>query len=25
MQHWRACQHCPFNPNCVGAGNATVH
>jgi hypothetical protein len=25
MQHWRACQHCPYNPNCAGAGNATVH
>lgn len=25
MQHWRACQHCPNNPNCAGAGNATVH
>ena len=25
MQRWRACQHCPNNPNCAGAGNATVH
>ena len=25
MQLWRACQHCPHNPNCAGAGNATVH
>jgi len=25
MQHWRACQHCPNNPSCAGAGNATVH
>ncbi|WP_072450780.1 MULTISPECIES: hypothetical protein [unclassified Pseudomonas] len=25
MQHWRACQHCPYNPSCAGAGNATVH
>jgi hypothetical protein len=25
MQCWRACQHCPFNPTCAGAGNATVH
>ncbi|WP_312375749.1 hypothetical protein [Pseudomonas oryzihabitans] len=23
MQHWRACQHCPFNPNCAGATHAT--
>lgn len=25
MQLWRACQHCSNNPNCAGAGNATVH
>lgn len=25
MQHWRACQHCPFNPNCAGGSHATVH
>lgn len=25
MQHWRACQHCPMNPNCAGGANATVH
>ncbi len=25
MQHWRACQHCPHNPNCTGAGNARIH
>ncbi|MFJ2712221.1 hypothetical protein ACIOZM_15215 [Pseudomonas sp. NPDC087346] len=25
MQHWRACQHCPLNPNCKGDGYATVH
>ncbi|WP_081009843.1 hypothetical protein [Pseudomonas asplenii] len=25
MMHWRACQHCPNNPNCAGVGNATVH
>lgn len=25
MQDWLACQHCPYNPNCAGAGNATVH
>lgn len=25
MQHWQACQHCPFNPTCAGAGNANVH
>lgn len=25
MQHWRACQHCPFNPNCGGNSHATVH
>lgn len=25
MQHWQACQRCPFNPTCAGAGNATVH
>lgn len=25
MQHWRACQHCPMNPNCGGDGYATVH
>ncbi|WP_084308534.1 hypothetical protein [Phytopseudomonas flavescens] len=25
MQHWRACQQCPMNPNCTGGGHATVH
>ncbi|WP_110972168.1 hypothetical protein [Pseudomonas huaxiensis] len=25
MQHWRACQQCPFNPNCGGNGNAATH
>lgn len=25
MQHWRACQQCPMNPNCGGDGYATVH
>ncbi|WP_095157157.1 hypothetical protein [Pseudomonas sp. Irchel 3E13] len=25
MQHWRACQQCPLNPNCGGNGNAAVH
>lgn len=25
MQHWRVCQQCPFNPNCGGKSNATVH
>lgn len=25
MQHWRACQQCPNNPNCGGDGYATVH
>ncbi|KTT63591.1 hypothetical protein NS383_18860 [Pseudomonas oryzihabitans] len=25
MQHWRACQHCPFNPHCAGGSHATVH
>ncbi len=25
MQHWRACQQCPFNPNCGGNGNAAIH
>jgi hypothetical protein len=25
MQSWRACQHCPLNPSCAGAGNATIH
>lgn len=25
MQHWRACQQCPFNPNCGGNGNAAAH
>ena len=22
MQHWRACQHCPINPNCCNQENA---
>jgi hypothetical protein len=25
MQHWRACQQCPFNPNCSGGRNDSVH
>ncbi|WP_256587920.1 hypothetical protein [Pseudomonas sp. FFUP_PS_473] len=25
MQHWRACQQCPFNPNCSGGQNVSVH
>lgn len=25
MQNWLACQQCPYNPKCAGAGNATVH
>lgn len=27
MQHWRACQHCPQNPNCAAQeyANASVH
>ncbi|AMO73817.1 helix-turn-helix domain-containing protein [Pseudomonas citronellolis] len=28
MQRWRACQHCPLNPNCaraMEASNATQH
>lgn len=25
MQLWRACQQCPFNPNCGGNGNAAAH
>lgn len=25
MQHWRACQQCPLNPNCGGNGNAATH
>lgn len=25
MQHWRVCQQCPFNPNCSGGRNDSVH
>lgn len=25
MQHWRACQQCPYNPNCSGGRNDSVH
>ncbi|MFF3703970.1 hypothetical protein [Pseudomonas qingdaonensis] len=25
MQHWRACQQCPLNPNCGGNRNAATH
>ncbi|WP_282339422.1 hypothetical protein [Pseudomonas sp. PS02288] len=25
MRQWLACQNCPINPTCSGAGNATVH
>ena len=25
MQHWRACQQCPNNPNCSGGRNVSVH
>lgn len=25
MQHWRACQHCPSNPNCQENANARTH
>ncbi|WP_160286860.1 helix-turn-helix domain-containing protein [Pseudomonas knackmussii] len=28
MQHWKACQHCPLNPNCakaLEASHATQH
>lgn len=25
MQQWKACQHCPNNPNCLEASHATQH
>ncbi len=25
MQHWRVCQDCPYNPNCSGGRNVSVH
>lgn len=25
MRHWRVCQQCPFNPNCSGGRNDSVH